>query len=278
MAKGEPETLIRSRELCRCALGAVTQAGDQHRSELAASFEGMRRFGRFAIVLLLEGGGRYTDARGVDRSIMAGDMILVLPDVGHRYGAERGQRWREIFLVFDGPVFDQWYAQGYLSAERPILRAEPIDPWERRMREVLHPIASTPEHALAEVCRVQSLLADLIGQRHDDGGDRETAWARRAARRIDATIPGSVDWDALARDMHVSASTLRRRFNEHFGTSPSRYRNRRMIDRACDLMHRTDLTDQEIAWELGFCDAFYFSRCFKQVVGQSPREYRRSLP
>ena len=100
----------------------------------------------------------------------------------------------------------------------------------------------------------------------------------RALEEIDNSIPGPVDWNEIAARLDVSGATLRRRFRDHFDSSPGTYRNRRIIGRACLLMQQTGMRDQDIADELGVCDPQYFSRLFKQVVGSSPREYRGSLP
>jgi len=156
-----------------------------------------------------------------------------------------------------------------------------VESWRQRLTAVVERDAITASDALIEVCRMQQVLADLWHGRADTESPTsasESAWARQARDVIDRTIPGPVDWAAVARELHVSEPTLRRRFREQFGIPPGRYRIRRMIDRACDLMHRTDLTDAEIADRLGFCDPFYFSRCFKQTIGRSPRAYRRALP
>ncbi len=61
------------------------------------------------------------------------------------------------------------------------------------------------------------------------------------------------------------------------GTPPARWRAARIIERACELMLRGGLVDKQIADRLGFSDEFHFSRKFKQVIGQSPRQFRRSL-
>ncbi len=271
---------LRAIEQSRCALGAVTQAGLLEKSRPWQGFGGgFRRFGRFALVYLLGGHGRFQDDPGIDQAVSAGDVITIFPDVGHRYGPRPDQTWREMFIVFDGPVFDQWYAAGLIDPARPIHNARPVDVWRRRFEHVTESRGSDQADALLEVCRVQHLLADLLGGpsgvSHDD---HESAWARDAAELIDQSIPGRIDWSRLARQLHVSSATLRRRFGHHFGASPARYRNRRIIEAACRMMQQTDLTDQQIANRLGFCDPYYFSRCFKQYIGQSPRQYRRSLP
>jgi len=43
-------------------------------------------------------------------------------------------------------------------------------------------------------------------------------------------------------------------------------------------MQNRSLKDRQIAESLGFCDEFYFSRRFKAVTGQSPRQFRLNSP
>jgi AraC-like DNA-binding protein len=50
------------------------------------------------------------------------------------------------------------------------------------------------------------------------------------------------------------------------------------MERASELMHRSYMTLREVADECGFCNEFHFSRRFKQIVGLSPKEYRKQLP
>jgi AraC-like DNA-binding protein len=281
MAKDDSARWLRTGERARCALGAVTQTGLLIKRQPWAGFEhGYRYFGRFAIVLLVEGTGLYQDERSPTvRELSPGDVTIVLPDVGHRYGPAPGGESREMFIVFDGPVFDQGYAAGVRRGDRLIVSTGSPDHWAQRMRSVIEPGAATESEALREVCRLQHLLGDLLA---DAAGLNRAAarspWLQRAIVHIQSTIPGPVDWDDIAEAMHVSLSTLRRRFRVGLGTSPNRYRNRILVDRACELMQTTDLTDQQIADRLGFCDGFYFSRVFKKVLGCSPRAYRGSLP
>jgi transcriptional regulator GlxA family with amidase domain len=126
---------------------------------------------------------------------------------------------------------------------------------------------------------MQQLLADMT-RRTEVGlaAHSGSGWMREAMRLIDSTITEEIDWEQIAESLGVSAVTLRRRFRDHLGFSPVTYRNRRLIGKACALMQQTDLSDQEIADALGFCDPQYFSRCFKRVIGSSPRSYRARLP
>jgi transcriptional regulator GlxA family with amidase domain len=46
------------------------------------------------------------------------------------------------------------------------------------------------------------------------------------------------------------------------------------IKRACQLLRQTEKTVSEVAYACGFTDPKYFSRIFKQSIGQAPTEYR----
>ena len=277
---GHPSNWIRIGEQARCALGAVTQTGLQIKTRPWTGFErGYRYFGQYAAVLLVEGHGSYEDDRGQRFDLEPGDLTLVFPDVGHRYGPAPGATSHELFAVFDGSVFDGWYAEGVLSADRAVTRLGDPGTWTDRLTDIVLPEARSQADALVEVTRMQAFLAEAL---HSGGvglvSFGRSEWTQSALRTIDATMNGKVDWDEVAADLGVSPVTFRRRIREHLGISPVTYRNRRIVGKACALMQQTDLSDQAIADTLGFCDPQYFSRCFRRIVGSSPREYRASLP
>lgn len=277
---GHSANWIRTHEQARCALGAVTQTGMQIKTRPWFGFEhGYRYFGRYAAVLLMKGHGSYADDRGSRFDVEPGDMTLLFPDIGHRYGPRPGNVTHEIYVVFEGPMFDAWYRDGVFGADYVRLRLGDPTEWAQRLMDIVIHEARTEADALVEVARTQSFLADALRSvTHEAVVSAGSRWMRRAMEEIDATIPGPADWGEIATRLDVSTVTLRRRFRDHLDSSPGAYRNRRIIGRACLLMQQTELRDQEIADKLGVCDPQYFSRLFKQVVGSSPREYRGSLP
>lgn len=70
---------------------------------------------------------------------------------------------------------------------------------------------------------------------------------------------------------------ITRRFRQETGYSISDYVKFVKIERARILLSSTDRTLQQIADALGFATRSYFSQCFRQVVGQSPAEYRAAV-
>jgi AraC-like DNA-binding protein len=63
-------------------------------------------------------------------------------------------------------------------------------------------------------------------------------------------------------------------FKQYFDISINRYRNERRIDRAKFLLTSTEKSIDEISFEVGFEDKYYFSRLFTKLEGVSPLGYR----
>ena len=105
----------------------------------------------------------------------------------------------------------------------------------------------------------------------------ERQWVERACALLDARPNHQVDLADIAGALGMSQEQFRKRFTRLVGQPPRRYHTGRLIDRACQLMQDGQMSDKRIAHALGFCDEFYFSRRFKQITGQSPRAFRRSM-
>lgn len=256
-------------------LGSITSARFAQDSSHGAG--PARVFGQYAVVYVLDGDAFYNDARGTRADIKPGDMILVFPDLAHSYGPKGGGVWTSLWLSFKGKIFDLWREQGLLDDRRPVHHIEPLDVWFHRFDSILGaPRRTGYAPPLLEICRLQTLLAEIV-----TGAGRQTIyqddlrWASRACAMLDAALESAPDWENIARHLGTTPEAFRKRFTRLVGHPPARYRMRRLVDRACELMQERRLTDKQIAEALGFCDEFYFSRRFKQVSGHSPRAFRR---
>ncbi|GAA2384675.1 hypothetical protein GCM10010420_03710 [Streptomyces glaucosporus] len=97
----------------------------------------------------------------------------------------------------------------------------------------------------------------------------------RARDAMDRAYAQPLDVPALARIAHVSQAHFTRTFRATFGETPHRYLQRRRVERAMFLLRETDRSVTDICFEVGFGSPGTFSRTFRDIVGRSPREYRR---
>lgn len=78
----------------------------------------------------------------------------------------------------------------------------------------------------------------------------------------------------LAIRFNVNSIYLGRVFKEETGEYFSDYLTNIRLDKAKQLLETTHLNASEISERVGYADANYFSRKFKQTIGLSPTEYR----
>ncbi|EFL40840.1 helix-turn-helix domain-containing protein [Streptomyces fungicidicus] len=97
----------------------------------------------------------------------------------------------------------------------------------------------------------------------------------RARDVMDRDYAQPLDVPALARIAHVSQAHFTRTFRATFGETPHRYLQRRRVERAMFLLRETDHSVTAISFEVGFTSPGTFSRTFRDIVGRSPRTYRK---
>ncbi|WP_309222894.1 AraC family transcriptional regulator [Micromonospora sp. CP22] len=97
----------------------------------------------------------------------------------------------------------------------------------------------------------------------------------RARDAMDRAYAEPLDIPTLARIAHVSEAHFIRTFRATFGETPHRYLQRRRVERAMYLLLHTDREVTDICTAVGFGSLGTFSRTFRQIVGESPTDYRK---
>jgi AraC-like DNA-binding protein len=78
----------------------------------------------------------------------------------------------------------------------------------------------------------------------------------------------------LAGVLGISPAQLSRRFKAVHGVAPAAYLRRVRLQKARELLTRSDANLQTIAERCGYRSAFYFSRVFTHETGRPPSQYR----
>jgi AraC-like DNA-binding protein len=97
---------------------------------------------------------------------------------------------------------------------------------------------------------------------------------RRARDLADRCFAERLDLGTLAAAAGVSKYHFSRCFAETYGQTPMRYLTRRRIERAQDLLRSANLTVTEVCVMVGFSSLGSFSSRFRELVGESPTQYR----
>ena len=92
---------------------------------------------------------------------------------------------------------------------------------------------------------------------------------------IDKNYGEQITLDSLCKEFHISSSSINRGFKSEKKQTPIQYLNNVRIENAKLMLINTHLSISNIAIQVGFTDAFYFSRAFKNKCKMTPSQFRR---
>ena len=81
----------------------------------------------------------------------------------------------------------------------------------------------------------------------------------------------------IAQRCHYHPAYFSRSFRNYTGMSFTEYLKKVRIDRAVQLLANTGLQVQDVCYEVGYADKTKFFRHFRELVGQTPLAYRKSM-
>lgn len=96
-------------------------------------------------------------------------------------------------------------------------------------------------------------------------------------RYVNDNLSRELTVSKICTEFHLSHSEIYSIFKKYFETTPAEYIKTRRLEKACELLERTDMPINVIGSKCGFPDYNYFSKVFKHAYSTSPRNYRKSV-
>jgi AraC-like DNA-binding protein len=96
----------------------------------------------------------------------------------------------------------------------------------------------------------------------------------RARDAMDRAYAEPLNVRVVAAVAHISEAHFIRSFRAAFGETPHRYLQRRRVERSMFLLRETDRSVTDICFDVGFTSLGTFSRTFREIVGETPSDYR----
>lgn len=132
--------------------------------------------------------------------------------------------------------------------------------------------------------RNEGTIAELLGKTYEflcrvsfsrQPTDEDSALLMKAQAKLESNLKDNVSIPKLARELGTTAQWINMLFKERLNMPPLHYRIICRIEQAQYLLSNTSLSIKEIAFRLGYCNQFYFSREFSRMTGTSPRSFRK---
>ncbi len=224
----------------------------------------------------VESGRAWASIDGGRVELLPGVVCLVPADTPFAYGCPRRVviNWAHFTLTTgDGVDFFRLFrCPWWLKADDEARTREAHE----RLR--LSDADNSPAGEFERRAWLYLLLAPFMARAESVGtvGGRSLARLRPVLEHIERHVSSGVDLRTLSKVAGMAPGSFSRFFTQCMGTGPARYMMARRVRAAQRLLRQTDRKLDDIAGELGFSDAFHFSKTFKRLVGASPRDYRRS--
>lgn len=215
--------------------------------------------------------------------IQAGEVFAIAPGIPHSYGADAENPWTIYWFHLGGNQGSE-AAQVILNervgppqALRIGFSEERVALFDRIFDTFLKGYSTS--NLLYANLAVSFFLASLVLPEHFQKETFRSENAQPTSKAVafmQKNLSQPLTLDNIAQAAHLSTSFFSRKFKQDTGYAPIEYFNHLRIQKACQLLHFSDLRINEVADQLGIDDPFYFSRLFKKQMGVSPVEYRKS--
>lgn len=221
-----------------------------------------------------------TDVHMVDfqeYSVSEGLLLCIPKGSIHDFKPSADTRgWK---LIFNESIFKSYQQQAFLEFQFfiPFLGDKLITPSQEEQKIVTHSIQllqTLKGNKQQQVVLINflSYLNDLFEESHSDSDDQFIQFVRLLNEEIYHHREVSYYADILG----TSTKSLNLLVRKTTGESTLGFIHNRLVEEAKSRLLHTTQNINEIAYNLGFKDALYFSRFFKKRTGKSPEEYRKS--
>lgn len=139
---------------------------------------------------------------------------------------------------------------------------------EFRRNDSLSPLAI--EGLILDVC-----VAASRGMRNIDGST-SSRWLAQVEGLLHARFRESFSHSESAAEVSVHPVHLARMFRQKYNCTVGDYVRDLRVNEACSLLARSRKSIGEIAGDVGFSDQSHFSRTFRDRMGSTPGDYRRT--
>jgi AraC family transcriptional regulator, arabinose operon regulatory protein len=226
------------------------------------------------VVILCTAGAGWVETTGPAQRVGAGDAVVLPASVPHAYGADADDPWTIWWCHLAGTDVADLVGALAATPERPIVAVRRPDQAVALLDEIVGGLERDPSPAerIAASGAAWRLLTRIAADRMLPGhGDPLQRAIAHLAERLDRPVPVA----ELARLVGVSPSHLGALFRRATGGGVLAHHTALRMARARRLLDGTDTPVARIAREVGYEDAFYFSRRFARHHGMSPTAYRR---
>lgn len=232
--------------------------------------------GYYLLHYVLSGKGIYKH-NGNTFHIGAGDVFYIPKNGITFYQADAQDPWEYRWIGFNGTKPPLIMQQTIFSEEAPVHHAKNHEDFFLSNMQSIYKTALGVTSDLHLTGRLYIFLSELIDRFPKENTcsipSGEVEYVNRAIRYIQMNYTNNCSISRMSKELNLNRSYIFKLFKKHVGISPMGYIKQMRMDHACTLLRMQKYTMEEIAISVGYNDALYFTKTFKEVKHMTPKEY-----
>jgi AraC-like DNA-binding protein len=232
----------------------------------------------YQLIYITRGAGHFSSSHLKNTAAGEGTMLLLFPNEWHSYMPKMECGWDTYWVGFKGQVADQIVGHHFFNREEPLhhigFNEQLLDLFQQVIELATEERAGF-QQAISGIA-MHMLGAVYFTTKNNQFQDKEIITKIEKARLLMREHPdGAITPEDLAKTLNMSYSWFRRMFKQYTGLSPTQYQQQIKAQKAKELLVSSEKTIKEIAYELNFESANYFTSFFKQKAGFTPAVFRK---
>lgn len=232
------------------------------------------------LILILDGELEYA-FEGQTRALSAGTQLFVPAWCRRSWSVPEGKHCEICWVEYDDEPRDFAISTCYAQELTPAQQGQAA-----REHSVLHrrwgKCRGHPDSAAMDTLQMEAQFKGILAgfwaeaaplmQGEPSQGLLLHPAIKQALHHIDDHFTEPDVLQGLPRQCGLTPNYFRERFRGAMACTPGEYLKRLRMRQARYLLHSTDWQHKRIAAEVGYPDALYFSKAYRQFWGHSPRE------
>lgn len=138
-------------------------------------------------------------------------------------------------------------------------------------------LAESGKNMESAIAYAKKMISQAIEIRDQNSGNKNRSILKTAVDFIDSHyMDEEISLNAVANVANVSSNHFSALFSQNMGQTFIEYLTTLRMNKAKELLRCTGMRSSEIAGEIGYKDAHYFSYLFKKTQGMTPSDYRKA--
>ena len=138
-------------------------------------------------------------------------------------------------------------------------------------------LAESGKNMESAIAYAKKMISQAIEIRDQNSGNKNRSILKTAVDFIDSHyMDEEISLNTVANVANVSSNHFSALFSQNMGQTFIEYLTTLRMNKAKELLRCTDMRSSEIAGEIGYKDAHYFSYLFQKTQGMTPSDYRKA--